>query len=614
MKKILGTSIFFLFVSFSFSQPIDTARFRLDFTPKLQNFQKITQPAQIPETPQESVDFEYEIVPQSMELSFAPTPIKPVKLPGEVMKKLYRNFLKIGFGYPITPLGELSIHNFDNSKFSYGLNASHISGWAPPIGKTMKNYAYSPFSDTRTQLFFNTFFQNQTLYSSVGYNHEVAHLYGFSREYTPDPLYYCYEKPYRDSLKNNFHHLHAEVGLRSNFVPEDKKLKQDVRLNYDFLYTYREDMENHIGVASVFAYDIMFQKLNGSLRPQLDFNFDSYIHNWYNEMDENGWNPDIHPIVDLTRSSFKIEFIPTVKFSVREYHIRLGIGLPIIKSFTTLYPDDKAQCPVYPVAEVQLGIVPGILSIYAGLDGNTKYNSLKDLLYENPFLKSGLDSLKFTKTQISIFGGVKGNLFKKLNYHISARYSPKIRDMAFFFIDKNSLLKNQFDVVYSDVGLLNVCANLNWQVVNRLYLNLEGNYWGYFNLKNLLYPWYKPTWEVAFAGKYYLKEKFIFDLNMKLGFGSYGARPLTEEELPLYFPPAHNDPYLGGYTPIPMGPVLNFGAGFEYLITKRFSCFATINNIGFQHFAKYYDFKNIGFNAIVGITYSFGDESLKKKK
>jgi len=59
---------------------------------------------------------------------------------------------------------------------------------------------------------------------------------------------------------------------------------------------------------------------------------------------------------------------------------------------------------------------------------------------------------------------------------------------------------------------------------------------------------------------------------------------------------------------------LNFGAGFEYLITKRFSCFAMINNIGFQYFSKYHDFKNIGFNAILGVTYSFGDESLKKAK
>ncbi|MCL2434513.1 MAG: hypothetical protein FWD09_00045 [Lentimicrobiaceae bacterium] len=593
MKKIFITAISFLFMGFAYTQPIDTARFRLDFTPKLQNFHKITQPAVIPEETQEPVNFEYEIVPQSIDLSFSPTPIKPVKLPGEVMKKLYRNFLKVGFGYPVTPLGELCIHNFDNSKFSYGLNVNHISGWAGAIGKEMKNYAYAPFSDTRTLLFLNTFFKNQTLYSSAGYNHQVAHLYGFDRRLGFDSLYY--EENYRDTLKNNFHHAHAEIGLRSNYLQDDAKLKQDVRLSYDFLYTHKKDMENRIGLASFFAYDVLFRKLSGFLRPQLDFNMDFYINRWHNHF-EYQCITEPCPGFQNTTNSFKLEFAPTVKFSLREYHFRLGLGIPIINA------DGNAKCPIYPVAEVQLGIVPGILSIYAGLDGNVKYNSLKDLLYENPFVKPGLDSLRFSKTQISIFGGVKGNLVKKLNYHVSARYS-NTQDMAFFFLDTASLLKNQFDVVYANVNWVNVCANLNWQVVDRLYLNLEANYWGYFKYQEQIEkPWYKPTWEVAFSGKYYLKEKFIFDLNMKLGFDSYALKPSLNEEQKIV------------YDIVKMSPVINFGVGFEYLVTKRFSCFATVNNLGFQHFEKYYDFKNVGFNAIIGVTYSFGDESLRRGK
>jgi len=589
MKKIFVITISMFFVGVVFSQPIDTARFRLDFTPKLQNFNKITQPAVIPEETLESLDFEYEIVPQLLEQQFSHVPLKPIKLPGDVMKKLYRNFLKIGFGYPLTPLGELCIHNFNHSKFSYGLNANHISGWAPPIGKEMKKYAYHPFSDTRVLLFFNTFFKNQTLYTSAGYNHEVAHLYGFNRENTPESLQKYYDKSLRHTLKNNFHHGYAEVGIRSNFAQEEPKLKQDVRLNYDFLYTYKKDMENYIGLTSTFAYDFMFKKLNGFLHPQFDFNVAFYNNKRDNKKP--------------TTNSYKIEFVPTLKFAVREYHIRLGVGIPIINSLDSKLKG-KLKCPIYPVAELQLGILPGVLSIYAGVDGEAKYNSLKDLLYENPFLKPGIDSLRFTKTQISIFGGVKGNIVKKLNYHVSARYS-RTNDMAFFILDTNSLLKNQFDVVYSNVDFVNVCANLNWQVVNKLYLNLEANYWGYFNLNNIEKPWYKPNLEIALSGKYYLKEKFIFDANMKLGFGSYALVPHLDKD---------KDNNITTYKTEKMKPLLNFGLGFEYLITKRFSFFTTINNIGFQHFSKYFDFKNVGFNAIAGITYSFGDESLRKAK
>ena len=63
-------------------------------------------------------------------------------------------------------------------------------------------------------------------------------------------------------------------------------------------------------------------------------------------------------------------------------------------------------------------------------------------------------------------------------------------------------------------------------------------------------------------------------------------------------------------------PVLNFGLGFEYLINKQFTAFAQINNIGHQFATNYYGFNNFGINAIVGVTYSFGNESIKliKKK
>ena len=52
------------------------------------------------------------------------------------------------------------------------------------------------------------------------------------------------------------------------------------------------------------------------------------------------------------------------------------------------------------------------------------------------------------------------------------------------------------------------------------------------------------------------------------------------------------------------------------LITKQFTAFANINNIGCQYATNYYGFNNFGINAIVGITYSFGNESIKivKKK
>lgn len=566
------------------AQPIDTAKFQIDYNPIISNFNKLNLGEFIKDTARKNVDFDYYIMPQRLDLTFAPSQVKAAKLPADVMKRLYRNFIRVGFGYPVTPLAQISIHNFDNRKHSYGINFHHYSSWGPQVGTKLKKYAYAPTSDTRIHLFFNHFFRKQTLYSSIDYNHELAHLYGFNKDNGYDDYYYG--KSFRDTLNNSFHHLHAQVGLRSNYVLEDRHLKQDVRIDYNFLYTHKKNMENHIGLTSYFSYDERFLKLSGSQNYRIDLNFDYFNDQLGNSI------IDSMPSKNIA-NSFLLELKPSVNFTIKEYHILLGVGLPFANS--TSY--QKALFPIYPIAELQLGLVPQIMSIYVGIDGKTELNSLQNLLYENAYLKPNLDTLKFSRTQISIYGGIKGNLVRKLNYRISARYSHT-KDLALFRLDTNALLKNQFDVVYTDADILNVCANINWQVLDHLYLNLDANYWGYYNLSNTEHAWYKPTYEISFGGNYYYKDKFIFDLNLALAFDRWAYIPYENSN----------------YVIAKMKPILNFGFGFEYLINKELSAFIRVDNLACQYYSKYYDFPSFGINALIGVTYSFGDESLKKVK
>lgn len=604
MKRIILTAAIICLANWTFGQAIDTARFRLNFNPQLSNIQKINQSAVINDTAKEVVKFDYYITPMQMDVSFSPTPIKAGKLTPEVGEPILRNFIKVGFGYPLTPLLEFAAHNADNSKYSYGINLHHFSSWAGPVGKKQKQYAYAPTSDTRVHLFLTTFFKDQTLYSSIGYNHELAHFYGYgqdllraSGEY--DETYYT--KNYYDEIRNDFHHLKAEIGVRSNHLPGVKKLKQDVRLNYNFLFSHNKTMENHIGITSFFAYDSRFMKISGSQNYRLDFNLDyyndrfiQYLTNNQGEVETNFYHVN----------AFKFEVVPSMQFTIKEYHIKLGIGIPVLRS------DLATRCPVYPVAEVQLGVVPGILSIYAGVDGKAEYNGMKELLYENPYYNPCFDQLDFTRTRINIYGGIKGNLVKKLNYHISAKYAY-VQDMAFFQLDPSELLHNKFIVVYNNVNYLNVCLNLSWDVIDHLSLNFEGNYNGYYFKKDseLQHAWYKPALDFGFDGKYTLKGKYIFDLNFKLEFMRWALAPRDEKGNIRYDESGNIS-----YQPTKMKPVLDFGIGFEYLINKNFSAFATINNIGCQYYSRYYDYHCFGINALVGITYSFGKESIKNKK
>lgn len=617
------------------AQVVDSAQLLIKYVPKLANSNKINQQAVLKDTVvSDPIEFNYVIAPTKPALEFAAGDMQVGKLNPEVKERYYRNYIKLGFGYPITPLAELSMHNCQNPKYSYGLNFHHFSSWAPPIGKEQKKYAYAPTSDTRVHLFFNRIFKNYTLYSSIDYNHELANLYGYSTDWVRPELYYnpeyYYSKEYRDSIKNNFNHVRAEVGFRSNYTADDKDhhFKEDVRVNYDFLHTSWKNMEHIVGLHGMFAYDEKFLKISGYQHYQLDMNIA-----YFNELWSDSTNMGTDGALMKRRSSnaFMFELKPTMSFSIREYHLMVGVGVPLINQY------NKTKCPVYPMAELQMGLIREVLNLYVGIDGKTEYTSLKKLLYENPYVKPNIDTLRFSKCQISIYGGVKGKITDKLNYHVSARYSYR-RDLPFFMLDTASLLKNQFDVVYASKGTeLDVNANLSWEAINHLYLTLNARYHDYFFLEG--YDWfgsdiitggkplYTPRWEIGFEGKYIFRNRFIFTANAKVGLDRWvvipTCDPSTDEygnpildfngnEMGVLFYSVENDLRGNG-----MGekgrvkPVLNFGVGFEYLITKQFTAFANINNIGCQYATNYYGFNNFGINAIVGITYSFGNEAIK---
>ena len=626
MKKITILVFMVFCVAGLQAQVVDSAQLLIRYVPKLANSNKINQQAVLRDTVvSEQVDFNYVIAPNKPKLDFEPGDMQVGKLNPEVKERYYRNYIKLGFGYPITPLAELSMHNCQNPKYSYGLNFHHFSSWAEPIGKEQKKYAYAPTSDTRLHLFFNRIFKNHTFYSSVGYNHELANLYGYSTDWVRPELYLnpeqYYAKEYRDSIKNNFNHVKAELGFRSNFTADEKRLKEDVRLNYDFIHTYWKNMEHSAGLHGMLAYDAKFLKISGYQHYQLDLGMDYYHNIW---SDSIPMGTDGSRLTRRAENSIKFELKPTMSFSIREYHLMLGVGVPVLNQY------NKTRCPIYPIAELQMGLIRGVLNLYVGVDGRSEYTSLKNLLYENPYVKPNLDTLRFMKSQISIYGGVKGKITSKLNYHIAARYSY-CRDLPFFMLDTTSLLKNQFDVVYAKKGTeLDVTANLSWEAINHLYLNLNARYHDFYFLED--YDWfgsdqitggkplYIPRWEIGFEGKYILKSRFIFTANAKVGFNRWAVVPTcqhVENAWPAYrleYSVENDIRKNPDGTKSSVKPVLNFGLGFEYLITKQFTAFANINNVGCQYATNYYGFNNFGINAIVGITYSFGNEAIKPAK
>ena len=111
MKKITLLLSIVLFAGLGLqAQVVDSAQLLIKYVPKLANSNKINQQAVLKDTVvSEKVEFNYVIAPNKPQLSFQPGDMQVGKLNPEVKERYYRNYIKLGFGYPITPLAELSM-------------------------------------------------------------------------------------------------------------------------------------------------------------------------------------------------------------------------------------------------------------------------------------------------------------------------------------------------------------------------------------------------------------------------------------------------------------------------------------------------------------------------
>ena len=87
------------------AQVVDSAQLLIKYVPKLANSNKINQQAVLRDTVvNEQMEFNYVVAPNKPNLDFTAGEMQVGKLNPEVKERYYRNYIKLGFGYPITPL------------------------------------------------------------------------------------------------------------------------------------------------------------------------------------------------------------------------------------------------------------------------------------------------------------------------------------------------------------------------------------------------------------------------------------------------------------------------------------------------------------------------------
>jgi hypothetical protein len=553
------------------------------FSPSIGDAQrKINAKAHIMDTASIERIIGHHVTPLVYQSVFKPEPIKAPKVGKDKVVRLYRNFIKAGFGNYWTPYLDLEINSLRSTRYAYGVRAFHHSSW----GK-IKHYATpASLSDTKGEIFGEKFFNHYTLNGNLGYNHRMTHNYGLPADSQAImlPMDVVPAK-----TRQQFHMLDMHLDFAGNRQPQVTKLNQYYGLDYnyvnaDLVQTWSENGIHHEHQLKFLArlhHDIHFKRA-GFLSVGGETGIRYFKHN--------------HPLLQdrITFHNVIFNLKPQVSYTYEEYYIKAGLDIVMHRQSASL------QWHVYPDIEAKMTVVPEILTVFAGLNGGLKDNSYRRQAQENPHL-SAYNPALFTNERARLYLGLQAGVARGLTMGAKASFAW-VDDMSFFFPDTLTFharwyhFANTFTNIPASVKHLNLRFNLCYTYKQELMINFYADY-NYYKTSGLERPWYKPVFTAQFNGQYLLLKKFLFSLDFYINAGV---------PYPKWVPG-------NGVEAKILKAVLDFDFGFEYLWSQRFSIFAHIHNFAFQRNFYYYDYPSQRLNALIGVKYCFGGEKTGKK-
>lgn len=530
------------------------------YQPSVSDAFKINVSPRIPEEKLKKPDFDYSIEAKTIQTPVSLDPIKPAKIMGESVNKLYRNYAKIGLGNYWTPLFEFYANKLRSKKNAFGVYVKHLSS-----SGTIKDYAFPGTSNTAVSAYGKKFMKNQTLSLEVDYNRKGAHFYGYRPGEFPE-----LDLTKKD-IKQSYNRFGFNAGIESNHT-RGKKVNNETNLSYYYLFDRYDATEHKIRIDERLNKQFEFFEFSEMEKLGLDMSLDYYL------------NKDT--VTDHNTGLIRIDPYYTLMFD--QYSFKIGVR-------TDIEMDSSNKVHVYPMVAIEVKVIKDALRTYAGIYGETNKNSLKSFSDENPFIISTIEK-GFSNNKLSQFGGIRGRLTKYLDYNLSFVNST-IENMPLFVNDTVSGLGeglyNQFTVVYDEkVKYSRIIAEFGFHYKDKFNALLRGKYNSYF-MTDEEKAWHKPGLEISLSADYSMQDKILLKAELMTRSKMYAKG---------YELNADNEMIVKA---LEIDPMIDLNLGVEYRYSKVLSGFLTLNNILGQRYYDWYNYPSFRFNMMLGITYSF---------
>ncbi len=490
-------------------------------------------------------DMKYEVDQVQFPTLYTISPIKPLRIKDENIKKLYRGFIKGGYGTKNTPYGELFYNSLRSKEFDAGVHMNYFSSTGEIDG-----YGHPDMKEAGAGIYATRFFDRNILHGEIRYDRSAYHYYGYNRP--PEILS-------KSETKHSFDDFTGDFSFRNSTSDKDAfRYKANLKINS--FNDNRENEETNFGGGIELGKDVNGLDIGGAF--VLDFLK-------YNNV---SYGSQSHTIVRIN---------PRFVKNIDNIRIEAGANVPIEINDLTKYH-------FYPHLRADITLAQDVLTVFAQVTGDLKRNSYRKFSKENPFIGMDLGLLN-TNNKLDLSAGVYAKLDRQFAFNGSISLS-RFTDDAFYRNLPQSGVSSLvvYDVVYDDNTTTTIHAEIIYDQDEKTSWSLIAEY-NANNLSSYDKAPFRPEFTMALDGRYVIGEK-IYLHTLWQYISSRNAFTYTAGDITGFAD-------MKGY--------LDLQLGVDYRYSKVLSVFLDFNNITASKYSRWYNYPSYKFGVIGGLTFAF---------
>lgn len=507
----------------------------------------------------------YSLIPNKLETDYKPDTIKAAKINiEEKLKKLYRGYVKGGYGMFNSPLLELRFMDGRSRDGAFNIFAKHNSS----NGSTaVADSINDSFRNNQFSLWGKRFIGKYALEGYFDWKNEEYNFFGFYPENFPDAN--------TERIGRTTNDFGAGLELKSYF-------RDTTKLNYVANFDFNAFADNYKSTLNELNFNVFGDKeVEGNLfSAGLKVEYDQYDYVDRVTEKEQGFDNvlvQIEPMASTTKGK-----------------LTANVGARFV--FNSYRTDDSDPfANFYPMANVQYNLFNNMFIPYAGIKGELTQNSYRSMVEVNPFVSTS-PLLRNTNNKFEFYGGIKGTLTP--NSSFNARVSHrKMENFIFWANDSLTSPGSMFLAEYGDLSITEVMGELTINTSDKLDMFVKGQYFIYGNGSlETNSAFYQPSINVSMIGRYTIEDKIIIEAEL------YAMDKRTAKS---YVPIPGVEPNSQGFYVADLKGFADFNLHLEYRYTKRLSGFVKVNNLLGARYMRYNNYPAQRLAAMLGATYSF---------